>query len=77
LGVNVREARQRAGVSQERLAHESGIARSYLSTIERGLANLALDHLVRLAEMLDVDPSELVPTAKQIASLSRRVPKHR
>lgn len=69
LGVNVREARRRAGWSQEDLAHQSGIARSYVSTIERGLANLALDHIVLIADTLGVDPLELVPGKRQIAAI--------
>ena len=58
-------------MAQEALAHESGIARSYLSTIERGQANLTLDHLVRLAEILDVEPGELVPSRKQIKAAAK------
>lgn len=77
LGTNLREARTQAGVSQERLAHESGISRSYVSHIERGLANLALDHLVRLAEIIGVEPGDLVPTTRQISAASRRLPRGR
>lgn len=68
LADNVRAARLAAGMSQEALAHTSGIARSYVSTVERGRANLALDHLVRLAGVLGVEPNSLVPTTAQIAS---------
>ena len=63
-------------MSQEDLAHDSGVARSYVSTIERGLANLALDHVVLLANTLGVDPVELVPDNRQIkaarAAISRK-----
>lgn len=74
LGINVRAARTKAGISQETLAHESGIARSYVSTIERGLANLALDHLVLLAGVLDVETTDLVPTHRQIAEAAATAP---
>lgn len=66
LGANVRTARAGLGISQETLAHESGIARSYVSNIERGLANPALDHLVMLARTLKVEPTEIVPTFAQV-----------
>lgn len=72
LGDNVRAARARAGMSQEYLAHESGVARSYVSTIERGLANLALDRIVLLAATLGVDATELVPTRRQVAAAAGR-----
>lgn len=71
LANNVREARRRKGLAQEALAHESGIARSYVSTVERGQANLTLDHLVRLAEILEVEPGELVPSRKQIKAAAK------
>ena len=71
LAINIRDARRRKGLAQEALAHESGVARSYVSTIERGLANLTLDHLVRLADILDVEPRDLVPTRKQIRTVAK------
>jgi transcriptional regulator with XRE-family HTH domain len=45
------------GWSQERLSFESGLARSYLSGIERGLRNISLDNICRLAGTLGVQPS--------------------
>jgi transcriptional regulator with XRE-family HTH domain len=64
-------------MSQEDLAHESGIARSYVSTIERGLGNVALDHLMRLAEILAVEATELVPTRQQVRAASHTLPSRR
>lgn len=46
--------------SQEQLALESGLARSYLGGVERGQRNIALLNICRLAEALGVVPSELL-----------------
>jgi transcriptional regulator with XRE-family HTH domain len=49
--------RKDRGWSQETLSFESGLARSYLSGIERGLRNISLDNICRLAGTLGVKPS--------------------
>lgn len=61
FGQRVRQLRDASGLSQEALALNTGIARSYLSGIERGVKNPALDHLVRLSVGLGVQPRELLP----------------
>lgn len=53
------QLRKIRGWSQEALALESGIARSYLGSVERGQHNIALVNICRLAETLQVPPSEL------------------
>jgi len=45
------------GWSQEKLSLESGLARSYLSGVERGLRNISLDNICKLAGTLGVRPS--------------------
>jgi transcriptional regulator with XRE-family HTH domain len=60
LGANVREARKRLGKSQEELALDVGMKRSYLSDLERGTRNPTIKALARLAEALGVEPAELV-----------------
>ncbi len=60
FGQRLIEVRKRLGWSQERLALESGIARSYLGGVERGQRNIALLNIYRLAEALDVTPSALL-----------------
>ncbi|HEY2345632.1 MAG TPA: helix-turn-helix transcriptional regulator [Xanthomonadaceae bacterium] len=46
--------------SQERLALESGLARSYLGGVERGQRNIALLNIHRLAGALKVTPAALL-----------------
>lgn len=60
FGKRVAHLRKQIGWSQEKLALESGIARSYLGGVERGQRNIALVNICRLAEALSVPPSELM-----------------
>jgi transcriptional regulator with XRE-family HTH domain len=60
FGERLAKLRKAKGWSQEVLALESGIARSYLGGVERGQRNISLDNICRLAEALEVKPSELM-----------------
>jgi transcriptional regulator with XRE-family HTH domain len=60
FGLHVAALRKAQGWSQERLALESGLARSYVGGIERGQRNLALINICILAETLGVTPSEML-----------------
>ena len=46
--------------SQEQLALESGLARSYLGGVERGQRNIALLNICQLADALNIPASELL-----------------
>lgn len=60
LGRNVRERRKSRGLSQEELALEAGMKRSYLSDLERGVRNPSVRAVGRLAKALEVKASELL-----------------
>lgn len=60
FGLHVAALRKTRGWSQERLALESGLARSYVGGIERGQRNLALINICILAETLGVTPCEML-----------------
>jgi transcriptional regulator with XRE-family HTH domain len=60
FGRKLIQLRKERGWSQEQLALESGLARSYLGGIERGKRNIALLNICRLAETLDVPASQLL-----------------
>jgi transcriptional regulator with XRE-family HTH domain len=62
LGKNVREARKAKGMSQEELAFQAGMKRSYLSDLERGTRNPTVRALGRLAEALTIKPASLIET---------------
>lgn len=52
---NVRRLRKGNGWSQEDLGTYTGIHRTYIGAIERGEANITLDHLEKLATGLGTD----------------------
>ncbi len=60
FGRHLAELRREAGFSQEGLALESGLARSYLGGVERGQRNIALINICRLAAALSIRPSRLL-----------------
>jgi transcriptional regulator with XRE-family HTH domain len=55
LGRNVREHRKRLGLSQEQLALDAEMKRSYVSDLERGTRNPSVKAIARLAAALNVD----------------------
>lgn len=59
FGRRLAQVRKQKGWSQEKLALESGIARSYLGGVERGQRNIALINICKLAETLEVPVGEL------------------
>jgi transcriptional regulator with XRE-family HTH domain len=60
LGQSIRGYRLAKNLSQERLAFEAGIDRSYMGGIERGEHNLTVISLAKIAEQLEVRCSELL-----------------
>ena len=60
LAKNVRSLRKGIGLSQEELAFECDIDRTYISKVERGIANPSLLVLYRLAEVLGVEIKDLL-----------------
>lgn len=60
LGDRLREARKRANLSQEELAHLSGLHRTYISLVERGGRNVTVLNLLSIAGVLGVDAGEII-----------------
>ena len=59
LGSRIRAARKDAGMTQEELAHESDIDRSYIGGVERGERNLTFTILCKVARALRCDVASL------------------
>lgn len=59
LGQRIRARRRELKMSQEGLAHEAGLDRSYVGRIERGEHNLTFVSLVRLARAMRCDVAAL------------------
>lgn len=56
FGQRIAEVRKQKGYSQEKLALESGLARSYMSSVERGQRNISLLNIYKIADTLKVNP---------------------
>lgn len=60
LAENLKRLREARGMTQEDLALESGISRTYLSDVELGKRNIGIDNLERLAQALRVKVADLL-----------------
>lgn len=67
VGSNLRRLRVERDISQERLAFDSGVDRSYLGGMERGEENPTVDILDRLAATLAVPIGELFTASESDA----------
>lgn len=64
LGEIIRVKRKELGYSQEAFASLCGVHRTYMGAVERGERNLSLMNIIRIANALEVQPSELFTLAK-------------
>lgn len=60
FGVVLRHLRKKKGLSQERLALESGLDRTFISLLERGQRQPSLTTLLQISKVLDVKASEII-----------------
>lgn len=66
LAVNLIRLRQARGWSQEYLAHEAGLHRTFVAHVERQARNISLDNIERLAHAFGVATHNLLePTQKR------------
>jgi transcriptional regulator with XRE-family HTH domain len=70
LGESLRRARKAAGISQEDLAFEAKIDRTYVSQLENGHKSPTVEVLFRICPVLGMAASELI--AKVELSLQSR-----
>ena len=63
LGNAIRNCRKSSGLSQEALATDAGLDRSYMGGVERGEHNLTLMNLCKISDVLKVKPSDLLMDA--------------
>ena len=67
---NLRKTRNAKGLSQEALAYEAGIDRTYISALERGVYSATIDMVGKLAAVLEIEPSALLE--RQTKSRARK-----
>ena len=60
FAMNLRRLRHAKGLSQDDLAYEAEVSRSYLSQLEKGAFYASLKIVSKLAAVLDVEPAELL-----------------
>lgn len=60
VGAKVRELRTGQGLSQEELAHRSGLHRTYVSQVERAVKNVTLVSVEKIAKGLGVTLAALI-----------------
>lgn len=71
FAVNLRQARTKAGISQEELAERCELHRTEISLLERAGREPRLATLVKLAGALDVSPGDLCTGISWSASQGR------
>lgn len=59
FGNRVRELRSTKGMTQEDLASLSGLSRQYIGDVERGIRNISLINIEKIAMALKIPVSEL------------------
>jgi transcriptional regulator with XRE-family HTH domain len=60
FATNLRRLRNEKGLSQDDLAYEARVSRSYLSQLEKGSFYASLKVIGRLADALAVEPAQLL-----------------
>ena len=61
IGQLIRNQRTEQKLTQESLALQCGIDRSYMGRIERGEVNLTVEKIYEIASILKVSPKDLLP----------------
>jgi transcriptional regulator with XRE-family HTH domain len=68
FGDALRELRAEHGMSQEAVALEAGLNRGYYSGVERGVRNVSLANIIKIADALGVPASAVLARAEAIRS---------
>lgn len=66
LGENIRSLRLERQITQEQLAELCNLHRTYIGAMERGDRNVSLNNIVKVAQALNVPPSELLKFERKI-----------
>jgi XRE family transcriptional regulator, aerobic/anaerobic benzoate catabolism transcriptional regulator len=82
VGLRIRAARAKAGVTRKQLALASGASERYLAHLEAGTGNPSVDMLTSIADALDIAIADLLPLGGErgeleasAAAIMRRLPK--
>ena len=72
FATNLRRLRHAKGLSQDDLAYEAEVSRSYLSQLEKGAFYASLKIVGRLAAVLEVEPAELLRKSSRQSPRGKR-----
>lgn len=68
FGQLLKQLREDKGLTQESLAHDCGLDRTFISLLERGLRQPSLTTIFLLAHTLEMSPSQMVAAVEKEAS---------
>ena len=68
FGQSLRYFRTNFKISQERLSQESGLDRSYISLLERGLRQPSLNTILQISKALNISSVELIKKVEELLS---------
>ena len=71
FATNLRRLRHEKGLSQDDLAYEADVNRTYLSKLEKGVSYPGLEIIAKLADALGVEPAELLMLSPKSAKRTR------
>jgi transcriptional regulator with XRE-family HTH domain len=77
LGSELRKAREEAGLTQEVLAHKTGIDRSYISELEHDKKSPTVNRLFKLCDAIGVQPSALLARVERLRAARPKGRPHR
>jgi transcriptional regulator with XRE-family HTH domain len=60
LGKKIRQLREKAGISQERLGELAKVHRTYVGMVERGEKNITIFNIRKFADALGVKVRDLI-----------------
>lgn len=66
FGQTLREFRKKEKLSQEKLAQESNLDRTYVSLLERGLRQPSITTVFQLSKALHVSPTQIISAVELI-----------
>ncbi len=68
FGAALKAARKKKGLSQEKLAFQSNLDRTYISLLERGKRQPSLSSILEISKCLDIPAHELIRITTDVMS---------